>query len=156
MNKGIAALGVYSASQHCVACSGSNSEKLRDRFLSGSAILIAAPLYVSWKKPARTVEFQPTALQRISNRSAFVLLFNSAGRSNHFEKILPVFCVLASFYKFHWTSKLYAALIKGNRFLGVQILIIGVVFGAKTVTLWQPAKAQDIAKEFQSSTVICC
>ena len=59
--------------------------------------------------------------------------------------------------KFHWTSKLYATLIMGNRFLGVQISIIWVVFAIKTVTLlWQPAKAQDIARDFHSSTLICC
>ena len=31
--------------------------------------------------------------------------------------------ILAAFYKFHWTSKVYATLTTGNRFLGVQILI---------------------------------
>ena len=40
----------------------------------------------------------------------------------------------------------------GNRFLGVQISILWVVFAVKTVTLlWQPAKAQDIASECHSS-----
>ena len=100
------------------------------------------------------------------------------------KKLYLFFGVLAAFYKFHWTSKFYAALIyillpdtflhhkcihcvcllfrhgvhdMGNRFLGVQISIISVVFAVKTVTiLWQPAKAQDIPREFHSSTVICC
>ena len=62
------------------------------------------------------------------------------------------FGVLAAFYKFHWTSNVYATLTMGNRFLGVQISIIWVVFAGKTVTLlWQPAKAQDIASECHSS-----
>ena len=57
-----------------------------------------------------------------------------------------------SFYKFYWTSKLYATLIMGNRFLRVLISIIWVVFTVKTVTLlWQPANAQDIARECHSS-----
>ena len=44
-----------------------------------------------------------------------------------------------------------------NRSLGVQISIISVVFAVKTVTIrWQPAKAQDIPREFHSSTDICC
>ena len=79
-------------------------------------------------------------------------------KNNHFfPLILPFLGVLAAFYKFHWTSKVYATLTMGNRFLGVQISIIWVVFAVKTVTLlWQPAKAQDIASECHSSTVICC
>ena len=44
--------------------------------------------------------------------------------------------VLADFYKFHWISEVYA------RFLGVQILLIWVVFAVKTVTLLgQPVKS---------------
>ena len=66
------------------------------------------------------------------------------------KKIYLFFGVLATF---HWTSKLYATLIMGNRFLGVQISIIWVVFAVKTVTLlWQPAKAQGIARECHSSS----
>ena len=41
-----------------------------------------------------------------------------------------------------------------SRFLGMQISIIWVVFAVKTVTLlWQPAKAQDIARACHSSRV---
>ena len=44
------------------------------------------------------------------------------------------FGVLAAFYKFHWISKAYATLTMGNRFLGVQISIIWVVFAVKSHT----------------------
>ena len=91
-----------------------NSEKLRNPFWSGSAILIAAPLYVSCKNTHPQSKFRPIALQRTSNWSPFVLLFNSAGKNNHFFKILPFFGVLAAFYKFHWTSKVYATFTMGN------------------------------------------
>ena len=52
-----------------------------------------------------------------------------------------LFGVLAAFYKLHCSCKVYATLIMGNRFLGVQISIIWVVVAFKTVTLlWQPAQ----------------
>ena len=44
-----------------------NSEKLRNRFWSGSAILDAAPLYVSCKNPHPQSKFRSIALQRTSN-----------------------------------------------------------------------------------------
>ena len=44
-----------------------NSKKLRNRFWSGSAILIAAPLYVSCKNPHPQSKFRPIALHRTSN-----------------------------------------------------------------------------------------
>ena len=44
-----------------------NSEKLRNPFLSGSAILNAAPLYVSCKNAHPQSKFRPIALQRTSN-----------------------------------------------------------------------------------------
>ena len=98
-----------------------NSEKLRNRFWSGSAILIAAPLYVSCKNPHPQSKFRPIAYQI----EALSFFFSSLlVRTIILKKIIPVFGVLAAFYKFHWTSKLYAALIMGNRFLGVQISII--------------------------------
>ena len=61
--------------------------------------------------------------------------------------------VLADFYKFHWTSEVYATLDMKNRFLGVQISLIWVVFAVKTVTLlWQPVKSVKSV----SSIAICC
>ena len=90
--------------------------------------MIAAPLYVSCKNPHTQSKFWLIALQRTSNCSAFVLLINSAGKN---DQILPVFGVLAVFYKFHWTSKLYAALIMGNRFLGVHIQLFGLYLLSK-------------------------
>ena len=110
------------------------------------------------QKPVPTVEIWPVALQRTLNWSAFVLLFNSAGENHHFDKkFYLVFSLLADFYKFRWTSEVYATLTMGNRFLGMQISIVWVVFAFKTVTLmWQAAKAQDIARKCHSSTVICC
>ena len=51
----------------------------------------------------------------------------------------------------------YVICNRGNRFLGMQISIIWVVFAVKTVTLlWRPANVQDITRECHSSTVICC
>ena len=44
-----------------------NSEKLRNRFWSGSAILIVASLYVSCKNPHPQSKFRPIALQCTSN-----------------------------------------------------------------------------------------
>ena len=73
------------------------------------------------------------------------------------KKIYLYSRVLADFYKFHWTSKVYATLTMRNRFLGVQISLIWVVFAVKTVTLlWQPVKSWDTARERLSSTAICC
>ena len=52
--------------------------------------------------------------------------------------------VLADFYKFHWTFKVYATLTMRNRFLGVQFSLIWVVFAIKLVTLlWQPVKSHQ-------------
>ena len=60
-----------------------NSEKLHDRFWSGSAILMVAPLSVSCKNPHPQSKFQPIALQCTSNWSVFILLFKSTGKNNH-------------------------------------------------------------------------
>ena len=58
-----------------------NSEKLRNPFLSGSAVLNAATWYVSCKNAHPQSKFRPIALQCTYNWSAFVLL---AGNNNHF------------------------------------------------------------------------
>ena len=134
-----------------------NSEKLCNRFWSGSAILNAAPLYVSCN-PIPTVEIFANSLTTHIKLKSFRSSFQFCWWEQSFWKNSTlVFSLLAAFYKFHWTSKVYATLTMGNRFLGVQISIIWVVFAVKTVTLlWQPAKAQDIARECHSSIVICC
>ena len=78
----------------------------------------SAPLYMSCKNS----QPQPIALQHISNWSIFVL-FGSAGKT--FVTTFMYLCVLATIYKFHWTSKvLYATLTIWNRFLGVQIFAV--------------------------------
>ena len=69
-----------------------SSEKLRNRFCSRSAILKAAPLYMSCKNPYPQSKFRPIALQLTSNWSAFVL--HSAGKNNH---ILPAFWCFSRF-----------------------------------------------------------
>ena len=74
-----------------------NSEKLRNPFLSGSAILNAAPLYVSCKNAHPQSKFRPIALQHTSNWSAFVLLFNSAGKNNHVFKNSTFFWCFSRF-----------------------------------------------------------
>ena len=128
-----------------------NSEKLHNAFLSRSAILNAVLLYMNRKNVHLQSKFQPIALQRKSLLFFSILLVRTV--------IFFTFCgILATFfYKFHWTSKVYATLIMGNRILGVQTSIKWVVFAVKTVVLlWQTAKAQYIASECHSSTVICC
>ena len=100
-----------------------NSEKLRNRFWSGSAILIVALLYVSCKNPHPQSKFTPIALYNAHQVEALSFFF-----SDLLKKFYLFFGILAAFYKFHWSSKLYATLIMGYRFLGVQISI-------KTVTL---------------------
>ena len=111
---------------------------------TGSAILNAAPLYVPCKNSHSRSKFWQIALKRISNWSAFVHLFNSAGKNIPFKKFYLYSRVLAEFYKFHWTSKICATLTMRNRFLGVQISLIWVVFAVKTDTLlWQPVKSWD-------------
>ena len=66
-------------------------EKLRNGFWSRSAILNVAPLYVPCKNSHSQSKTPQIALQRISNWSAFVHLFNSVGKNIPFKKILPVF-----------------------------------------------------------------
>ena len=100
---------------------------------------------------------RPIALQHVTNWSIFVHLFSSAGKNILFKTIYLYSRVLADFCKFHWTSNVYATLTMRNRFLGVQISSIWVVFAIKTVTLlWQPVKSWNIASECLSSTDICC
>ena len=66
-----------------------------------------------------------------------------AGKNDHF---FFKFYLFWRFSHFLQTSKVYGIVTMGSKFLGVQILIIWVVFAVKTVTLlWQLAKAQDIA-----------
>ena len=122
-----------------------HNKKLHNAFLSGSAILNAALLYMNFSKNVHPQsKFRPIALQHKSNQSTFVL-FNPAGIVIFFT----FFGILATFfYKFHWTSKVYATLIMGNRILGVQTSIKWILFAVKTVILlWQTAKARDIASD---------
>ena len=108
--------------------------------------------YVSCKKTNPQSKFRPVALQRTSNWSTFILSILLL-TTIILKKFYLCFGVLAAFYTFHWTSKVYATLTMKNRFLGVQISIIWVVFAVKIVTLlWQPAKAQDIGRECHPST----
>ena len=87
---------------------------------------------------------------------AFVLHFKSAGKNNHFEKFYPFLGFFSHLFdEFHWTSKVYATLTMGNRFLGMQISIIWVVFSIKqSHYCGNQLNAQDIATKCHSSTVI--
>ena len=100
---------------------------------------------------------QPIALQCTSNWNTFVHLSVLVVRTILLKTFYQYSHVLADFHKFHWTSEVYATLTMRNRFLGVQMSLLWVVFAIKIVTLlWQPAKSWDIARERPSSTAICC
>ena len=66
-------------------------EKLRNGFWSVSGILNATSLYVPCKNSHSRSKSRQIALQRISNWTAFIHLFNSAGKNIPFKKILLVF-----------------------------------------------------------------
>ena len=70
-------------------------------------------------------------LQRISNWNAFVHLFSSAGKNVPFFLNFYLYSrVLADFYKFHWTSTIYATLTMRNRFLraGADFINLGCIY----------------------------
>ena len=107
------------------------SKKLRNYSLN------EAPLYVPCKNSHPRSKSLPIALQRISNWSALVHHFSSAGKNIPFK----------DFYKISLDLKVYATFTMRNRFLGVQISLTWVVFAVKTVILlWQPVKSWDIAR----------
>ena len=105
------------------------SKKFRNRFWSGSAISKAAPLYVPCKNAHSQLKSRPIALQRISNWSAFVHLFSSAGKSIPFNYLYSR--VLADLYKFHLTSKVYATLTMRKGSLGCKLDWFGLYLTSK-------------------------
>ena len=80
----------------------------------------------------------PTPTQRISNWSAFIHLFSSAGKN--IQNILS--CLI--WFLLDFMVHVYVTITVGSRFLGVKILLL---FAVKTVTLLQ---------ESVSLVVICC
>ena len=126
-----------------------NSE-LRYHFWSGSAILTAAPLYV---KPTPTVEISANSLTTHIKLKCFCSFQFCWSEQSFWKNSTCFFVFWPLFTNFTGLVSYMQPLSWEKSFLGRRFWLY---LPPKQSLLWKPARAQDIARECHSSTVIFC